>query len=92
MQLNAKNMKERILLIGFIAFLVWSVFSTYLYVIKIRGLSFETVALQIGEIDQRNVVKVDKVPKWRWNQEFVITNDSISGKVSNNRLSKAIEY
>ncbi len=43
----------RILLIGFIAFFLWSAFSTYIYVCKIKGLCYETSYTQNDTLNHK---------------------------------------
>jgi len=49
----------RILTVGFLAFLTWSAFSTYIYVCKIKGLCFEPTAVQVGVVDQKDTAAGD---------------------------------
>jgi outer membrane protein OmpA-like peptidoglycan-associated protein len=45
----------KILLIGFIAFAVWSLLSSYIYVCKIKGLCFEPQTTQIGGVKHAEI-------------------------------------
>ena len=45
----------KILLIGFLAFSVWSLSSSYIYVCKIKGLCFEPLTTQIGAVKHAEI-------------------------------------
>jgi len=53
----------RILIIGFLAFLAWSAFSTYIYVCKIKGLCYEPTPVQVGVVDQKDAAARDTLRK-----------------------------
>jgi outer membrane protein OmpA-like peptidoglycan-associated protein len=53
----------RILVIGFVAFSIWSAISTYIYVCKIKGLCYEPIGMQIGVTNQKDVVATDTIAK-----------------------------
>lgn len=47
----------RILLTGFIVFALWSALSTYIYVCKIKGLCYESIAMQSAAIASDTLAK-----------------------------------
>lgn len=49
----------KILLIGLFTFLIWSTFSSYIYVCKIKGLCNEPGSMQISEIQNKNALVTD---------------------------------
>jgi outer membrane protein OmpA-like peptidoglycan-associated protein len=53
----------KILIIGFLAFLGWSVLSYHLYVCKIKGLCNEPVPVQIEMVNNKDTIAVDTLRK-----------------------------
>jgi outer membrane protein OmpA-like peptidoglycan-associated protein len=53
----------KILIIGFLVFLGWSSFSTYVYVCKIKGLCYEAGPVAIGKLPNAEVVVADTLSK-----------------------------
>lgn len=53
----------RTLVIGFLAFALWSTLSTYIYVCKIKGLCREPISLQVTEANPENKMVDDSLTK-----------------------------
>jgi len=62
----------KILIIGFLAFSSWSTLSTYIYVCKIKGLCGEPITMQIGAVNQNDVIAGDTIRKPLVREEAVI--------------------
>jgi len=67
----------RILLIGFLAFFIWSALSTYIYVCKIKGLCNEPVAMQIGTNNHKDVIAGDTLRKPVMQKQAVIPDNLV---------------
>lgn len=67
----------KILIIGFLAFLSWSALSTHLYVCKIKGLCSEQETVQIGSVNQGDVVSGDTLNKSLIREQAVIPENLI---------------
>jgi OmpA-OmpF porin, OOP family len=53
----------KFLLIGFLAFSIWSALSAYIYVCKIKGLCYEPISMQVAAVDPKEVITGDTVHK-----------------------------
>lgn len=53
----------RTLVIGFLAFALWSTLSTYIYVCKIKGLCSESTSIQVTEVKPENKMVNDSLTK-----------------------------
>lgn len=60
---NINIKKMRILVIGFIAFSIWSALSTYVYVCKIKGLCYDSVDMQVAAVSPKSVTSNDTLHK-----------------------------
>jgi outer membrane protein OmpA-like peptidoglycan-associated protein len=49
----------RILVVGFLAFSIWSAIATYIYVCQIKGLCYEPISLQISETNNKDIIASD---------------------------------
>jgi outer membrane protein OmpA-like peptidoglycan-associated protein len=58
-----KNEIMKTLMIGFLVFVSWSAFSTYIYVCQIRGLCSEPISLQINAVNSENNTVSDSLTK-----------------------------
>ena len=67
----------KILTIGFLAFFGWSVFSTYIYVCKIKGLCFEPVNVQFGKASHTNIMAGDTLHKPLMREQAAIPKNMV---------------
>lgn len=67
----------RTLLIGFIAFSIWSFISTYIYVCKINGLCYDPITMQVEATNQKKVISHDSLHKSSIREEKLIPKDLI---------------
>lgn len=68
----------KILIIGFLAFSLWSALSTYIYVCKIKGLCYEPVTMQISAVNHKDVVAGDTLRKPLVREQTVFPEDMIT--------------
>ncbi len=68
----------KILIIGFLAFVIWSALSTYIYVCKVRGLCYEPVAMQIVAVNHKDVIAGDTLKKPTMREQVVIPNNMVT--------------
>jgi len=67
----------RILIIGFFAFVAWSVLATYIYVCKIKGLCYEPTTMQIDTVNHKDALAGDTVRKPDIQEQAVIPKDLV---------------
>ncbi len=67
----------RILIIGFIAFSIWSALSTYVYVCKIKGLCYESMNMQAAAVIPKSVITNDTLHKSLTQESRLIPKDII---------------
>jgi len=53
----------RILVIGFLAFSIWSAFSTFVYVCKIKGLCYESTPMEVDTVNRADLFAADTLSK-----------------------------
>jgi len=68
----------RILIIGFIAFSLWSSLSTYIYVCKIKGLCSEPATMQISTVNHKDFIAGDTIRKPTVREQTVFPKDLIT--------------
>ena len=67
----------RILTIGFLVFITWSVLSTYIYVCKIKGLCYEPKTMQTGVVKDKDVIAADTLNKPIVREQAVIPENLV---------------
>lgn len=67
----------RILIIGFIAFSIWSALSTYIYVCKIKGLCYDSIDMQTEAVNPKSVISSDTLKKSLIQEQELIPKDLI---------------
>jgi len=67
----------KILLIGFLALCTWIALSTYIYVCKIKGLCHEPEAIEIGAVNQKDIIAGDTLRPPLVREEAAIPKDLI---------------
>jgi len=67
----------RTLIVGFLAFALWSTLSTYLYVCKIKGLCYESFSLQANAVAPQDKMGIDSLPKPAVKEKPVVPKDLV---------------
>ena len=67
----------KILIIGFLALFSWSALSTYIYVCKIKGLCYEPKTIEIGAVNNKDVIAGDTLSKPFVREQTVIPKNLI---------------
>ena len=67
----------RILIIGIISFFIWSLFSTYIYVCKVKGICDKPVAIQVDEVKNYDTPITDTIQKSQEVEEVLVPKDIV---------------
>jgi len=67
----------KILIIGFLAFSIWSTLATYTYVCKIKGLCDAKIVQQIGPVSDKNFIADKTISKPLGREQAAIPNNLI---------------